>query len=449
MRYGSPGPPRLAPAGACRGPIRRKRIINMQDAERNREFCLYVVVIAATLVVWVNPLTIRLLPWVYGRTVYVTAFDALLLASLTTALMHIRTRQAWLAWISAAILLLVPLMLFSTELVIADHLARTTSPGPDDYYIRNVHVPDADLGWRTVRTSTGEHFSRGNFSVRYQFDEAGRKIIIQPVPAPVTLHVFGDSFAFGHGVSNRDTALQILADRLAGRANVQNYAVMGYGLEQMFVRLYTSGNEIHPGDVVVFLPTAVDIERNLIHKRYVCEMYYSAREQRAGMESISAFPVVDERGWHAVGLEEACGRVTGYLLFKSDLLFGSIYKLIWERQTRERLRENGQNILDQAREFSESKGAAFLTVLVARPSECIHKHQDVDWTWAGGAVIPLLRFCPSNAADVAQLRFPSDGHLSLAGNRWLADSLYTVLRERGIVDGDRSDARPGDGPRSR
>ena len=115
-------------------------------------------------------------------------------------------------------------------------------------------MSDPLLGWVPRPGARARHVSEGNFDVIQVIDAKGRRAIPPNPGARRTLYFFGDLFTFGHGVENDQTALSIIARALGARANVVNYGVKAYGLEQMFLRLRAAKDDIQPGDVVSFRP---------------------------------------------------------------------------------------------------------------------------------------------------------------------------------------------------
>ena len=70
-------------------------------------------------------------------------------------------------------------------------------------------------------------------------------------PAGVTrIEVFGDSFAFGTEVDDESTYCWVL-ERILSQAEVLNFGVPGYGLDQMMLRFQTEGVAFHPDIVVI------------------------------------------------------------------------------------------------------------------------------------------------------------------------------------------------------
>ena len=265
-----------------------------------------------------------------------------------------------------------------------------------------------------------------------EFDELGRKKIDQDPNVTRTIHVFGDSFIFGHGISNSDTALNRLAKNLRGIINIQNYGVMGYSLEQMYVRLEQNASEIHPHDIVLFVPTASSLARNVVDRKYVCSAFFKGLMKRSLQ--------IDgpERTW--IGLEDQCNYLRDVLLGQSPLPFGILSRWYHDRTTKGALVRNADRIFRMAKEIAARRGADFILLFMARPGECEAGQHDTDWHDLEISFDSLLTYCPKDRAEVGNFGFPTEGHLNSAGNAWLAEALRQYLAKRGI-GGDAQDDR--------
>jgi lysophospholipase L1-like esterase len=387
---------------------------------------------AGFTILLVNPLTVWLVAdWYYGHIVYPLVIDLYLALVIAAGILFLRSGQPlFFAVTLAAVALFLPALL-GVELAIVNDGFRQGVP--KGYLIENVHRPSLTLGWETIPNATGRHYSAGNFDVNYEFDERGRRRIPYSASAAVTLHAFGDSFGFGHGVANADAALNRLAARLGDTTGVRNYSVMGYGLEQMLARMTANADEIRPGDVVMFMPTASDIDRGLAGKQYVCTGYFRAIRDPAFGERRRFFPRLKGDRIESADLEAECSYVRDVLLRRSHMLFGILYNAMETRRVALELMPTARQVLQQAARVAEGRGARFVVLLVARPSECRKGRYDADWTGVGMPFISMLEYCPTDPALVESFHFPEDGHLSPAGNRWLADSLLDALRRRGYL----------------
>ncbi|HET7031657.1 MAG TPA: hypothetical protein VFJ48_00935 [Casimicrobiaceae bacterium] len=390
------------------------------------------IIVAAFVIVLVNPITVRLVAdWYHGRFVYPLVIDLYLALVIVAGVLFLRSgRPIYFGVTLTAAALFLPALL-GIEIAIANDEFRLAAP--KDYLIENVHRPSRSLGWEPIPNATGKHYSLGNFDVTYEFDERGRRKIPRNASAAFTFHVFGDSFGFGHGVVDADTALYRLAARIGNSANIQNYSVMGYGLEQMLARMTENADDIKRGDVVLFMATASDIVRTLDGKKYVCWTYFEALRAPDVAARFRYFPHFVGDRIEPADLETECSYVRDVLLRRSHMLFGTLYNAIDAWRVRPRRVLNARQALEGAARAAQDRGARFLFLLVARPSECRNGRYEMDWTAIGMPFVPMLEYCPADPALVETFHFPSDGHLSPAGNRWLADSLLDALRRRGYL----------------
>ncbi len=399
----------------------------MSDAsDRLRSVSIYSIIIFLSAAAALNPFTTKyLLGLSNGWVIFPAIFDAYAAVTIACGALYLRTARAICGIaVILSIIAVVPVML-GAELAIYYHHLEHEAEGPPDYLIENVHRHDGVLGWAPIPNgSSGRHYSRDNFDVRYSFDHRGRRLIPQNPRAERTLHVFGDSFTFGHGVSNEETALALLAGKINHRINVLNWAVMGYGLEQMVLRLEQNLDEIKPGDLVLFQPLHTDIARSMIARAFPCGQHY-------GSDRVETFPMFEAGKWRSVVLSQECNYALDRLLIHSKLVFGLIRKQYLQWVVGDRLFRNADAMLDMARRLATSKGAKFAVVLPVAPNECINGIPQADWTGVKTAYTYLARECPADPAQAMMYRFPVDGHLSVPGNAWFAESLLKYLRETG------------------
>ena len=279
----------------------------------------------------------------------------------------------------------------------------------------------------TVSSDGGRspHFSEGNFDATYEFDSLGRKAISPRVEGGPTLHFFGDSYTFGHGVDNQDTALNLLARGFAEARgyNVANYGAMAYGIEQMTTSLWLHRDQIKPGDYVIFTPMSFDLLRNIIHKRFLCSFLMQ------GNKPVGSLRMRTEGRWEIVTLDRACGWVEN-LFLQSNFAFGYVYHALRDRALRAALVDNADAILAEAEELATERGARFFLWFIAAPWECSKRANDFDLSDLEAKHGSMLPHCPDES-----LRFPGDSHWSPEGHRWyaqyLADQLGSVVVARG------------------
>ncbi len=379
-----------------------------------------VALVVGTLLLFVNPLSLglflRLDP---DAKIYLTVVAAFFATLLVLSILYVRTKRESYRrgfWAALAVGLVV---LVAAEL----YLGRWRLQNVDSWRavrIEGVYEPHDRLGWRPIPDSKGRHISEGNFDATYRIDSLGRKAIPNEIEEGPTLHVFGDSYTFGHGVDNEDTALNLLAGTFAKDHgfNVQNYAVMGYGLEQMYTALDLHRGEIEAGDQVVFAPTSFDLLRNMIDKRFLCQ--YPPR----GNVPVGRVTMRLEGRWTAVDLDEACHPVQN-LFLQSSFLVGFVYRAVRAPLIRQALVDNANAVLDDARELATDAGATFSVVFLAAPWECQKESYDFAIGDLEGDFDSMLEHCPDES-----LRFPTDSHWSPEGHRWVAGFLADRLRPR-------------------
>jgi hypothetical protein len=358
------------------------------------------------------------------RIAYVGVFDLYALAIVLFALRYRRRQRR--GDLAAALGLLVawPAVMIASELAIIswhgaylraadlEPRAATRKPVMGD----SVHTGDPLLAWVPRPGARTRHVSKGNFDVTYVIDGQGRRAIPSSPGAARTLHFFGDSFTFGHGVENEETALAILARALGGRANVANYGVMAYGLEQMFLRFQAAGDAIRPGDIVVFSPVSLDLTRNLIAKDFVCFLHDK------NYSKFETYPAWDGAGWRAARIADYCPR--------GDLPLALVQRFLLARQSANKsalLAENADRIFRMAEALALERGAAFQLVFLVYPDECRNRSYDFDLSLLETPFTSLMPYCLDEGA-MARMRFETDRHLTPEGHRWAAMALLDILR---------------------
>ena len=370
-----------------------------------------------TLTLLVNPLVfglfLRLDP---DASIYILTFDAVFLVLLAFSVLYVRTKRDGFRRAFFVALCLAPFLVVGSELYLSVWRLQNIDSWRSER-IEGVYEPHQRLGWRPIPNSQGRHVSDGNFDATYEIDELGRKSIPKSFDDGPTLHFFGDSYTFGHGADNDDTALNVLARGFARAKgfNVANYAVMAYGLEQMITRLKMHRDLIKPGDYVIFTPTSFDLLRNMIHKRFLCQ-FLIRKSAPVGKVTMR-----DDGTWTTTDLDQACNSTENRFLH-SNFLFGLVYNAIRDRTLQRALIENADAILDEAESLTRDAGATFAVVFLAAPWECRKESFDFDLTDLRSDHVSMLEHCPS-----FNMHFPTDPHWSPEGHRWVAGFLEEQL----------------------
>ncbi|MCI0557026.1 MAG: hypothetical protein MN733_00910, partial [Nitrososphaera sp.] len=177
--------------------------------------------------VFVHPLSARnIMPLLY-------CLDGVLGIIVITLILYIKTgRRGWFMS-SVGVLLLLPVLMVFTELAVTYY--RLVYVGQGTATHQQVLERDPELGWRLKAHSRVREVSKGNYDVFYQIDKEHHRFVPSEKRTKSTIHFLGESFIFGQGVTNDETAVNLLAKKLQGLFNVLNYGVPGYGLEQMLL----------------------------------------------------------------------------------------------------------------------------------------------------------------------------------------------------------------------
>lgn len=131
----------------------------------------------------------------------------------------------------------------------------------DESYIR----ADPELGWTVradARSRDGLYLSD---RLGLRSPVRGRATALAPAPGVLRIALFGDSFTHGNDVRYEDSWAAVLAERLTARgvaAEVLNFGVGGFAVDQAYLRWRRRGRELSPA-VVVFGFQSSNCKRNL------------------------------------------------------------------------------------------------------------------------------------------------------------------------------------------
>jgi hypothetical protein len=243
------------------------------------------------------------------------------------------------------------------------------------------------------------------------------------------IHFFGDSFTFGYGVTNDNTALNLLAKNINHKFNIQNYGVGGYSLELMYLRLIDLMDEVKPGDVVVFSPISLDLRRGLPGKSRACGLLLAKGD-------VDVYPRIVRGEVEYVKISQECNVVLDTLLSNTTFQFsiGRLYKSIRNWLDYDKIIDAADEIFSQAERLARSRRATFHLIFLATPKECAQREHWLKLERLKTPYKSLLPHCPNDPRIFEIFEFPSDGHWSPLGNLWAAEALHEVLREVKLVD---------------
>lgn len=385
-----------------------------------RTVAIYVVIVCVSTVLVINPAVVYWLTGLRSFALYVALLDLWLAITAAAAVLYLKRGRAGYFWLTLGALAALPPVMLAGEIgytlfrhQYADRLLGQIAPiYRDDPQLIYTHLPNA----------RGRHVSMGNFDVTYETDALGRKKIEPSPDARWSVHVFGDSFAFGFGVANRDTWLNLLARKLQPEANVFNYGVVGYGLEQMYLSLERHRDQIRPGDLVIFAPVADDLARGLAGRHYVCGG--QIRAERSEM-----FPKFEDGAWTTVRLSDECSFLLDTVLANSPfpIGFGALYRSLTRQSTHRAMIDEADRIFALAADLAAAQDARFEVVFLATPEECRRNALSIALDRLQTSYRSLMPYCPDHPAEVEALKFPHDGHWNPTGHRWAADALYDLL----------------------
>ena len=376
--------------------------------------------VAALLVL--NPLVVYLVSGSRSLAAFSLLLDAWLAGAIAGGLWYLGRRRRAGLWLMAGFIGTLLPALVAGEVLLTwlrhQHADRLLGE------VADIYVPDPELVYAHVPEARGRHASLGNFDVEYVIDAAGRKAIPEDPKAERTIHVFGDSFTFGYGVANEETWLNRLKARLGTEANVLNYGVVGYSIEQMLLRLARSTEQIEAGDLVVFAPVAADLERSLVGKSYVCGGLIRAEENEH-------FPKYEDGRWRQARLRDECNFLLDTVLANSPLPvgFGAVWRELGRNARHPEMIANADRLFAEAERLAAERGASFHVVFLATPEECARGAHDFEIEPLATEYASFLPFCPDDPEAVQALKFPYDGHWSAAGHSWAADVIYEILQE--------------------
>ena len=385
-----------------------------------------IVVVAGLVALAVNPVTVFEATAFRGLAAYAGLLDLWLLLIAGAAALYLWRGRRGHAWAMAGLIaLLGPVMLAGEAGYVYLRLQRG-----DDYLtgpIAQVYQDDPLLVYAMKANAGGRQELPGIFSADYTTDGQGRRRIEQRGGATGTIHVFGDAYAFGLGVADRETWPDLLAARLGGTANVLNYGVPGYGVGQMVLSLRRHAEEVGPGDLVLFTLASVDLERNPVGRAYVCSRIARPLAQRR-------FPRLRDGAWREEDLGDACSFALDGVLASSPFPvgFGKLYR-VWRRfRQSDAMLAYADAVFGQAEELARARGARFQVVFVATPEECRDHAATIDLARLETTHRSLLPYCPSDPAAAAALQFrgePHEAHWNARGHQWAAAALHELLAD--------------------
>ena len=303
------------------------------------------------------------------------------------------------------------------SLAVAEGVLRffpSFEPQPEVYVGREENephkylVPDAGLGWTMIPDFEYTH-ETDEFRVVYRSNALGfRDEGPAPAPGVRRVAILGDSFSFGYGVPFEETFGALLDASLAGAA-VQNFALPGYGMDQMWLTQREHVLPLRPALLIVAF-ISDDFSRSLTAHRFLMGLNKPAFELDGG----ALRPQSPERrppAW----LEDIPNRSYLWAGVRHFMrLVGHHYPIgtWWELN---------RAILDEIRADAEAAGSRVLFVYL--------------FTRKPRPFPGLTKYMQATSADFVDLgspprtlTFPGDGHPNAEGHRYIADEILEWVR---------------------
>ena len=382
---------------------------------------LYVAVIAICSIFVLNPFVGYWLTSSRGFAFfYMVVFDVGLLFIAILALFHVKTGKPYLFYgLIATIILMPPALIAAESAYLHVRFSRLKMDQGGDVFDK-----DPVLGFKLKSAITERHWS-SDYDALYRIDADGRRETKRHRAALKTIHIFGDSFTFGYGVSNGETWPDILSEALKQPIDVVNYAVTGYGLDQMYLSFEQNLDQVEEGDIVLFAPISDDLQRNLIAKTHVCLIYLTEPD---GQHS---YPKYENGAWHTVSLDQQCDYFWDSILGNSiwPISLGGLYRSWRLRSIKDELITHADRIFRDAQGLADRKGADFQTIFLSTPEECELGRYSLNLTTLAAPAQFLIDDCPKNTGEARSLRFDHDRHYNAKGHRWAAEAVHRRLIE--------------------
>lgn len=281
------------------------------------------------------------------------------------------------------------------------------------------------LGWDHIPGASGRHKIENEFDVVYHLDQNGFRKVENKKKGDFAIYFFGDSFTFGYGVPDKETFSSIIAEQYLKNISVYNAAVSGYGIVQMFQRFLNNEHRIQKGDLVIFTPISVDIERNL--KDFIRPFHSFFRFDTRSRIPYPNFvnnevqsSAMINNVWARIKFISLKSNYTGYFLNK--------LRKLWIPDTR----KEAQRMMEIAKTKTEERGGTFALIFLPEPGECRTGKYNVDLS--GFDYFDVLNFFPKNLDRIKQIHFSFNDHWNTKGNALAAQAVVATLVREQLID---------------
>ena len=286
-------------------------------------------------------------------------------------------------------------------------------------------MKDDLLGWKLKPDSRVRLKGPEGREVEYVIDNDGFRKIENMKNPRFSVYFFGDSFTFGHGVSNIDTFPNIIKKRyLKEDINIYNAAVGAYGIVQMFQRFLNTEGRIKPGDLIIFTPLSDDIQRNIKDFYFPYFHFFSKRIH------FDRYPFFDKGTIQYHTMEKSFSNTFKVLVFGAPVT-GGLWHSLYKKNIPHTAQE-AREMLRIIKSRTESRGARFALFFLPETGECLNGSYLVDIS--AFDYFDIRHFFPSDEEGLDTLRFgEKDGHWKVQGHEIAARAVVETLRNNKIL----------------
>jgi hypothetical protein len=287
-------------------------------------------------------------------------------------------------------------------------------------------VPDPTLGYAPKPGFTG---GDNHWGTTVSIDDAGvRRNGPGAPPAGPAIVAVGDSFTFGDQVSDHETWPAHL-EAILGQP-VRNGGVFGYSLAQAILRAeLLIAREPTAWLVVSVFPD--DIVRCEYKKRYTGLPWFDVEGGALVLRNVPVQDMSDPDELRQRAFKDALGRSA-----LVDAVLATVAKQWWiENQKQVRVHPEGKGaelaplLIDRIAAFCRGRGVRLLVLLQGDRSTTAADALLAHAKGRGLATLDLIaEFVAAAAADPTVKTRWFAGHMTSAGNRWVAERVAAVIR---------------------
>ena len=129
-----------------------------------RTISLYTAIVAAAIIIVLNPLAVDWLGLPSYRR-YSFLIDIYAIVLILSCVLFLRKKQSYLIYFSFFLIIFSPVYAFTVEIWLIQRQFLKARPAT---HIENTHQRDPALGWSPIPNAVGRHTVAGNFDVEYR-----------------------------------------------------------------------------------------------------------------------------------------------------------------------------------------------------------------------------------------------------------------------------------------